>query len=74
MKHFEEIKNTLTKKGAKGPISKSSKFSEIGIDSLDLMDMIVDLESSLNITVSDEELTNIKTVEDLLNVIDKLEM
>jgi acyl carrier protein len=72
MKHFEEIKKALTSRGAKGAMTKETQFSDLGIDSLDLMDMIVDLEGELDITVSDEDLTNMKTINDLLTVIDKL--
>lgn len=72
MNYFEQIKKALTEKGAKGNITKETDFKTIGIDSLDLMDMIVTLEDELGITVSDDQLTSINTVGDLLAVIDEL--
>ncbi|AGR41570.1 phosphopantetheine-binding protein [Spiroplasma taiwanense] len=72
MNYFEEIKSALMKKGAKGSITNATDFKTMGLDSLDLMDMIVLLEEKLNITISDDELMSIKVVGDLLNVIENL--
>ncbi|ALD66787.1 acyl carrier protein [Spiroplasma cantharicola] len=72
MNYFEEIKKALSNKGAKGTITNNTEFKSMGLDSLDLMDMIVTLEDKLNITVSDEDLLNIKKVSDLLEIIEKL--
>jgi acyl carrier protein len=72
MKHFDEIKKALVARGAKGQITKDSNFSDLGIDSLDLMDMVVDIEERLNIMVSDEALTSMKKINDLLVIIDEL--
>ncbi|WP_339030208.1 MULTISPECIES: acyl carrier protein [unclassified Spiroplasma] len=72
MNYFEEIKKALLNKGAKGTITNKTEFKSMGLDSLDLMDMIVTLEEKLNITVSDEDLLDIKKVSDLLEIIEKL--
>ncbi|AKX33806.1 putative acyl carrier protein [Spiroplasma litorale] len=72
MNYFEEIKKALIKKGAKGSITKESAFKDMELDSLDLMDMIVSLENKLEITVPDDDLVTIKTVDDILKVIEKL--
>ncbi|AUM62953.1 acyl carrier protein [Spiroplasma monobiae] len=72
MNYFEEIKKALINKGAKGNISNSTDFKSMGLDSLDLMDMIVTLEDKLNISISDDDLLEIKKVSDLLAVIEKL--
>ncbi|QHX36967.1 acyl carrier protein [Spiroplasma sp. BIUS-1] len=72
MNYFEEIKKALLNKGAKGTISNNTEFKAMGLDSLDLMDMIVTLEEKLNISISDDELLEIKKVSDLLEVVEKL--
>ncbi|KAF5273746.1 hypothetical protein FQR65_LT17088 [Abscondita terminalis] len=66
MKHFEDIKKALIEKGAKGSITKESNFRDLGIDSLDLMDLVLALEDKLSITISDDELMAMKAIEDLL--------
>ncbi|ATZ18567.1 acyl carrier protein [Williamsoniiplasma somnilux] len=72
MNIYEEILKALKKAGAKGTLDKNTRFANVGVDSLDLMDMIVKLEDTLEIRVPDDELLTIKTIEDLLNIIEKL--
>ncbi|AOG60765.1 acyl carrier protein [Spiroplasma helicoides] len=72
MNYFEEIKKTLINRGAKGNIVGDSEFRSLGLDSLDLMDMIVQLEEKLNVSLSDDQLLEIKTVNDLVKVIENL--
>ncbi|AUB31994.1 acyl carrier protein [Spiroplasma floricola] len=72
MNYFEEIKKALVNKGAKGTISTNTEFKSMGLDSLDLMDMIVTLEEKLNISISDDDLLSMKKVSDLLEVIEKI--
>ncbi|WP_339020659.1 acyl carrier protein [Spiroplasma endosymbiont of Atherix ibis] len=72
MNYFEEIKKALINKGAKGTISNNTEFKSMGLDSLDLMDMIVNLEEKLNISISDDDLLSMKKVSDLLEVIEKI--
>lgn len=72
MNYFEEIKKALIKKGIKISISKDTKFEDMDIDSLDLMDMVVTLEEKLNITVPDEKLVELKKVDDLILLVEEL--
>ncbi|ASP27913.1 putative acyl carrier protein [Spiroplasma corruscae] len=72
MNYYEEIKNALVKKGAKGSISKDTTFKSMEIDSLDLMDMIISLENKLDIAIPDDDLVSLKNINDVLNVIEKL--
>lgn len=44
---------------------------DLGADSLDAVEMIMTLEETYGITVSDEEGSNIKTVADIIKLIDK---
>jgi acyl carrier protein len=72
MNYQDLIIKTLKKRGAKGELNSNSEFKNMGIDSLDLMDMIVELEDKLEIRVPDDELENIRTIKDLTALVDKL--
>jgi len=72
MNYQEIIITKLKKSGAKGDLSPTSKFKNMGIDSLDLMDMIVQLEDQLNISVPDDDLLNLETIDDLVKLIAEL--
>ncbi|UKS53925.1 acyl carrier protein [Mycoplasma feriruminatoris] len=70
---YNQIIKELKSRGAKGNITKDSEFKSLGLDSLDLMDMVVTLEEKLNIRISDEQLLSLRTIEDLLKVIEELQ-
>ncbi|PPE06746.1 acyl carrier protein [Mesoplasma corruscae] len=67
-----EILKEIKKRGVKVALTKNTKFSAMGLDSLDLMDMITVLEEKLNVYVSDDILLSIKTIGDLEIEIEKL--
>lgn len=52
----------------KQKFSDASDIYQIGIDSLDLIEMITDAEDALKVRISDEELESIKTVGDVIKV------
>ena len=62
MDYFDKIKDRLSSKLKGKELMKESSFKELGIDSLDLVDLVFELE--------DEELLKISTVQDLLDLID----
>jgi len=43
---------------------------DLGADSLDVVEMLMGLEEKFNVTVPDEEAVNLKTVGDIVKVID----
>lgn len=52
-------------------ISATSKVIEdLGADSLDVVEMLMTLEDEFNVTVSDEESVSLKTVGDIVKLID----
>lgn len=55
----------LTKK----PFTPESQISEIGVDSLDLVELITETEAELDITITDEELVKIVTVNDIIQLL-----
>ncbi len=52
-------------------IEVNSDISSLGLDSLDLMDLVLDIESKYNIHISDDELMNLKKIQDLIDIIER---
>ncbi len=52
-------------------VEDSQTLQELGLDSLDVVELCLDLEDKYGITFSTEELGSFKTVGDLFNAIDK---
>ena len=53
-------------------IQGSSRIVEdLGADSLDVVEMLMTLEDEMGVSVSDEEAVNLKTVDDIQNIIDQ---
>ena len=48
----------------------SRVIEDLGADSLDVVEMLMLLEDEFNVTVSDEESMNLKTVADIVKVIE----
>lgn len=50
---------------------KSRILEDLGADSLDLVELLMTLEDEFNVTVSDEEAIKLKTVEDIVKIIEQ---
>jgi acyl carrier protein len=53
----------------KRPIPATASFAELGMDSLNLVDLLVAAEAEFGVAVPDEELGNFRTVEDLVTFV-----
>lgn len=51
-------------------VAESTSISELGIDSLGMLEIIGSLERELKIQIPDESLSGIETVKDLLNAVE----
>ncbi len=71
MNVFEKIKQEIYK-DKKIEIKENSKFKEIGIDSIDLLDFIVKIEEEFNIVIDDSKLLEIEQVSDIVKIIENL--
>ena len=67
-KIFKEIQKIIKSKFNK-KVEINTKLDEIGLDSLDLLDLIVDAEAQHGIKIEDSELLEIKTIEDVVKSI-----
>jgi acyl carrier protein len=54
-----------------GTISEKTAISELGIDSLGMLEIVGSMERELKIQLPDEALAGIQTVEDLINLVQK---
>jgi len=63
-KIFESITDIISsKKGVdRNQISIDSTFDELGLDSLDAIELIADLEEAFNVTIPNTELQGIKSI------------
>ena len=67
-KIFEEVKKTIKSK-FKVDVKLDTTIAETGIDSLDLLDLMVDVEKKYNVTIEDDKLLSIKTIQDIVDSI-----
>jgi acyl carrier protein len=57
-------------KGKKLPeITREAKISDLGIDSIGMMEIVGEVEDELNITIPDEKLSQLRTVGDIERVV-----
>ena len=70
MEYFDKIKSRLENKLKGKELTKESVFRVLGIDSLDLVDLVFELEEEIGVQFEDEDLLKLKTVQDLLDLID----
>lgn len=66
MEYLDRIKERLKGK----EVTLETTFKDLGLDSLDLVDLVFEMEEEIGIQFEDEELMQIKTVKDLLTLID----
>ena len=70
---FDKVKKLLAEQLNidESKITENSKvIDELGADSLDVVEMLMTLEDEFNVTVSDEESVNLKTVADIVKLIE----
>jgi len=69
--NYDLLVRLLTDK-VKNPdkISMEASMNDLGIDSLDLVDVVLQAETELNVTFEDDELLNLHTVKDVVALLD----
>ncbi len=61
-----------TQKLPPGKVTIDSKFEELGIDSLDGVNILYALENEFNVSIPDEGVLGIKSVKEAVDALDKL--
>ena len=70
MDYFDKIKERLSSKLKGQELTKEPCFKDLVFDSLDLVDLVFELEEEIGVEFQDDELLKITTVQDLLDLID----
>ena len=65
MNKLEEIKKMFADKVKVDNVDPNMELKALGLDSLDLVELIMDIEDKYGVEFSNEELMSFKTVEDL---------
>lgn len=74
-KLMEEICTAIAKQLRKpvAEVTPTKKLKEdLNADSLDLVELMMNLEEQYNITIADEDLTKLQTIQDVANYIAKV--
>ena len=71
MSKIEEIKAKLAETLHVEKVDTSANFKELGLDSLDIVELLLQLEEDYGIHFDDVDMTKIATVQDLLDSIEK---
>lgn len=72
---FEQVRDIISQELniQKDKIKLESRLSEdLGLDSIDAVELIMKLEEDYNISISDDEIKNVKTVSELVDYVNKL--
>ncbi|WP_045433800.1 acyl carrier protein [Metamycoplasma canadense] len=69
--NFKELVFKELKKLTKKSFDLDTKIKDLNIDSLDLVLLVSELESKLKIEISDDELMELKTINDIINIIEQ---
>lgn len=74
MESMDRIKKLIVKQLGvdESKITENSSFlDDLGADSLDIIDLIIEIEEEFNIEIPDKEMEKIKTVGDVIKYLDK---
>lgn len=70
---YEKVRDMLAKQLNISPdkiTPDSDVVKDLGADSLDVVELLISLEDSYGITVPDEEIVNVKTVDDIVKMLE----
>ncbi len=65
----KKIIDIIHQKTNKDNITKDTELKNLGIDSLDLLDLVIEAEHKFNIHLEDDRLITLKTVDDFIKEI-----
>jgi len=67
----ERVRNIVAERLNVNPeeVTLETTFEDLGADSLDVMDLIMELEQEFDIEIPDEDAEKIRTIEDTVNYI-----
>lgn len=69
MDKLTDIKKRLAEAAHKDSVSEEMKLNELGLDSLDVVELLLKLEEEYGVHFDDVDMSNLVTVKDLLDSI-----
>ena len=74
MDTFEKVSDIIGKRFelSETKITMDTTWEEIGADSIDLVDLISELEDEFDISIPDDSIEDLKTIGDVVNLIDEM--
>ena len=73
---FEKVREMLAKQLniSKDVIKpESDVVKDLGADSLDVVELLISLEDNYGVSIPDDDMANLKTVQDIVSMLEKLE-
>ncbi|MBD5423487.1 MAG: acyl carrier protein [Mycoplasma sp.] len=71
MKYKNEVFKIIKSKTSKS-FDENTVIRDLGLDSIDMVEMIADFEDNFNIQIPTEKINGVKTIKDLLNVLEEV--
>ncbi|MCO5550431.1 hypothetical protein L7F22_003917 [Adiantum nelumboides] len=70
---IEQVRDIIATKLSVDPanVQPQTKFSELGADSLDTVEIVMSLEETFNVSIGEEDAENISTVQQVADLIEK---
>lgn len=73
---FEKVRDMLAKQLNLKPEQitlQSDVVKDLGADSLDVVELLISLEDDYGISIPEDDIVNVKTVQDIVDMIEKFE-
>ena len=73
---FEKVRDRLAKQLNLKPEAitlESDVVKDLGADSLDVVELLISLEDDYGISIPEDDIVNVKTVKDIVDMIEKLQ-
>lgn len=70
MSTLETVKSILAEKVDVSKLNENDTLASLGLDSLDLAEIMISIEEALGIEFTSGEILNLKTLKDVLNLIE----
>ena len=67
----ESVSKNLESKVNVSNVKETDSLSTLGLDSLDLVEIMLQIEDEFHIEFSSDEIVNLSTVQDVLDIIEK---
>ena len=70
MSNIDIVKKILSEKVDVSKIKEEEKLADLGLDSLDFAEIMISIEEALGIEFTSNEILKLKTIKDVLNLIE----